>query len=73
MVASRCPAGRVKPVYGGGGGGRDLEDAGAIVALGLSGVKLCLLLMVLSADRLSMNERKQRTAAGCDGCRRRLT
>ena len=31
VVTSRCPTGRVKPVYGGGGGGRDLEDAGANV------------------------------------------
>ncbi len=33
VVTSRCPVGRVRPVYGGGGGGgRDLEDAGAIFA-----------------------------------------
>jgi L-asparaginase/Glu-tRNA(Gln) amidotransferase subunit D len=30
VVTSRCPSGRVMPIYGGGGGGRDLEDAGVI-------------------------------------------
>lgn len=66
VVTSRCPAGRVKPVYGGGGGGRDLEDAGAIFAPGLSGVKARLLLMVLLADRPSVDELKRRIAAACD-------
>ncbi len=49
IVTSRCPAGRVLPIYG-GGGGKDLEDAGAIFAGDLSGVKARLLLMVLLAD-----------------------
>jgi L-asparaginase len=65
-VTSRCPAGRVKPVYGGGGGGRDLEDAGAIFVPGLSGVKARLLLMVLLADQPSIDELRRRIAAACD-------
>jgi len=47
VVTSRCPAGRVQPVYGGGGGGRDLADAGAIFAGDLKGPKARMLLMVL--------------------------
>lgn len=66
VVTSRCPAGRVKPVYGGGGGGRDVEDAGAIFAPGLAGVKARILLMVLLADSPPMEELKRRIAAACD-------
>jgi len=47
LITSRCPAGRVEPVYGGGGGGRDLADAGGIFAGDLKGPKARLLLMVL--------------------------
>jgi L-asparaginase len=47
LITSRCPAGRVQPVYGGGGGGRDLADAGGIFAGDLKGPKARLLLMVL--------------------------
>ena len=47
LITSRCPAGRVHPVYGGGGGGRDLADAGGIFAGDLKGPKARLLLMVL--------------------------
>jgi L-asparaginase len=47
LITSRCPAGRVQPLYGGGGGGRDLADAGAIFAGDLKGPKARLLLMVL--------------------------
>ncbi len=65
VVTSRCPTGRVKPVYGGGGGGRDLEDAGAIFAPGLSGVKARLLLMVLLADDPPMDELRRRIAEAC--------
>jgi len=52
LITSRCPAGRVEPIYGGGGGGRDLADAGAIFTGDLKGPKARLLLMVLlsSAD-----------------------
>src|SRR5690242_13770534 len=47
LIASRCPAGRVQPIYGGGGGGRDLADAGGIFTGNLKGPKARLLLMVL--------------------------
>ena len=47
LICSRCPAGRVQPIYGGGGGGRDLADAGGIFAGDLMGPKARLLLMVL--------------------------
>ena len=50
VITSRCPAGRVQPVYGGGGGGRDLADAGGIFAGDLKGPKARLLLMVLLSD-----------------------
>jgi L-asparaginase len=50
VVTSRCPAGRVQPIYGGGGGGRDLEDAGALFAGDLKGPKARILLMVLLSD-----------------------
>jgi L-asparaginase len=66
VVTSRCPAGRVKPVYGGGGGGRDLEDAGAIFAPSLSGLKARLLMMVLLADEPPMDEVRRRIAEACN-------
>jgi L-asparaginase len=48
LVASRCPSGRVQPIYGGGGGGgRDLADAGALFAGDLRGPKARLALMVM--------------------------
>jgi L-asparaginase len=50
LVTSRCPAGRVEPLYGGGGGGRDLADAGAVFAGDLKGPKARLLLMVLLSN-----------------------
>ncbi len=50
VVTSRCPAGRVAPIYGGGGGGRDLKDAGAVFAGDLKGPKARILLMVLLSD-----------------------
>ena len=58
LVSSRCPAGRVEALYGGGGGGRDLADAGAIFVGDLKGPKARLLLMVL----LSQSETKKRVA-----------
>jgi L-asparaginase len=58
LVTSRCPAGRVQPLYGGGGGGRDLADAGAIFTGDLKGPKARLLLMVL----LSSEQTKGRVA-----------
>ena len=50
VVTSRCPEGRVEPIYGGGGGGRDLKDAGALFAGDLKGPKARILLMVLLSD-----------------------
>jgi L-asparaginase len=58
LVTSRCPAGRVEPLYGGGGGGRDLADAGALFVGDLKGPKARLLLMVL----LSQTETRKRVA-----------
>jgi L-asparaginase len=57
VVTSRCPTGRVEPIYG-KGGGKDLADAGAIFAGDLKGPKARLLLMVLlsapkTADRIA--------------------
>ena len=46
VVTSRCPSGRVEPIYG-KGGGKDLADAGATFAGDLKGPKARLLLMVL--------------------------
>src|SRR5918996_1158949 len=46
VVTSRCPTGRVEPIYG-KGGGKDLLDAGATFAGDLKGPKARLLLMVL--------------------------
>jgi L-asparaginase len=48
VIASRCPMGRVEPIYG-KGGGKDLLDAGAIFAGDLKGPKARLLSMVLLA------------------------
>jgi L-asparaginase len=48
VVTSRCPTGRVEPIYG-KGGGKDLADAGAVFAGDLKGAKARLLLMVLLA------------------------
>jgi L-asparaginase len=57
VVTSRCPSGRVEPIYG-KGGGKDLADAGAIFAGDLKGPKARLLLMVL----LSAPETRKRIA-----------
>ena len=57
IVTSRCPSGRVEPIYG-KGGGKDLHDAGAIFAGDLKGPKARLLLMVL----LSAPATRQRIA-----------
>jgi L-asparaginase len=45
VVTSRCGEGRVQPVYGANGGGKDLVEAGAILSGDLSGHKMRLLLM----------------------------
>lgn len=47
VIASRCHEGYTRPVYGGGSGGKDLEDAGAIFAGDLAGPKARILLAVL--------------------------
>jgi L-asparaginase len=54
VVTSRCPTGRVEPIYG-KGGGKDLADAGAIFAGDLKGPKARLLLMVLLAAPAARN------------------
>ena len=46
VITSRCPQGRVQPIYG-HGGGHDLAAAGAIFAGDLTGVKARILLSVL--------------------------
>jgi L-asparaginase len=61
VVTSRCPQGRVLPVYG-DGGGRDLEDAGAIFAGRLRGPKARILLALVHAS-LTRRETVQLFAA----------
>jgi L-asparaginase len=51
VVASRCVAGRVEPVYG-RGGGKDLAEAGAIFAGDLAGSKARVLLQLALASGL---------------------
>ena len=46
IVATRCPEGRVKPIYG-NGGGKDLERVGALFAGDLSGHKARILTAVV--------------------------
>lgn len=55
IVTSRCSRGRVKPVYG-NGGGKDLEAAGAIFAGDLSGPKARILAAVLTGLGQSIEE-----------------
>jgi L-asparaginase len=52
IITSRCPRGRVRPIYG-NGGARDLERAGAIFAGDLSGPKARVLAAVLLGAGLS--------------------
>jgi L-asparaginase len=52
IVASRCPRGRVRPIYG-NGGARDLERAGAIFAGDLNGPKARVLAAVMLGAGLS--------------------
>jgi L-asparaginase len=52
VVTTRCPQGRVEPIYG-NGGGKDLLEAGAVFAGDLSGIKTRILLSVLLAGRHS--------------------
>jgi L-asparaginase len=53
IVTSRCPDGRVRPIYG-NGGGKDLERAGAIFAGDLSGPKARIAAAVLLGCGISM-------------------
>jgi L-asparaginase len=55
IITSRCTQGRVKPVYG-NGGGATLERAGAIFAGDLTGPKARILLSVLLGKGLSGKE-----------------
>jgi L-asparaginase len=63
LITSRCPVGRVEPIYGGGGGGRDLADAGGIFTGDLKGPKARLLLMVLLASPETKTRIAQTVAA----------
>jgi len=53
VVASRCAAGRVEPVYG-RGGGKDLAEAGALFARDLAGPKARVLLQLALAAGLPL-------------------
>ena len=53
VVASRCAAGRVEPVYG-RGGGKDLAEAGALFAGDLAGPKARVLLQLALAAGLPL-------------------
>ncbi len=55
VVTSRCPLGRVLPIYG-SGGGRDLEDAGVIFAGDLKGPKARILLAMALSDPRTRND-----------------
>ncbi|MEX0852464.1 MAG: asparaginase [Bauldia sp.] len=55
LVTTRCPQGRVLPVYG-NGGGKDLVATGAVFAGDLSGIKARILLAVLLAGGRSRSE-----------------
>lgn len=61
VVATRCPEGRVKPIYG-NGGGSDLAVAGAIFAGDLAGVKARVLLSVLLGAGLERDTVAERFA-----------
>ncbi|MEX0853803.1 MAG: asparaginase [Bauldia sp.] len=55
VVTTRCPQGRVAPIYG-NGGGTDLVSAGAVFAGDMSGIKARILLAVLLAGGRSRSE-----------------
>jgi len=55
IITSRCPEGRVRPIYG-NGGGKDLERAGVIFAGDLSGIKARILASVLLGLGLGREE-----------------
>lgn len=62
LVSTRCPEGRVQPIYG-DGGGKDLADAGAIFAGDLSGIKARVLLALLLGAGLAPAAIAERVAA----------
>jgi len=55
LITSRCPQGRVQPIYG-NGGGKDVAEAGAIFAGDLSGIKARILLAVLLGADMTRDE-----------------
>ena len=63
VVCSRCPAGRVEPVYG-RGGGRDLAEAGALFAGDLAGPKARVLLQIALGAGLDVSAALAAEAAG---------
>jgi L-asparaginase len=63
VVTSRCLSGSVLPVYGGGGGGKDLERAGAWFAGDLTGEKARVLLGLLLAGHAVWEEMRQMIVA----------
>jgi L-asparaginase len=65
IMTSRCPKGRVKPVYG-NGGGKDLFNAGAIFAGDLNGPKARVLASVLLGQGWDMD--RLRTEIEFLGC-----
>ena len=62
IVASRCGEGRVKPIYG-NGGGKDLEKAGAIFAGDLTGPKARILVSVLLGMGMTIDGMRQEILA----------
>jgi L-asparaginase len=46
VITTRCPSGRVRPVYGGGPGSKDMADAGCIMAGDLAAAKARILMTV---------------------------
>ncbi|MFO1173044.1 MAG: asparaginase [Hyphomicrobiaceae bacterium] len=62
LIASRCGEGRVKPVYGNAGGGKELERAGAIFGGDLSGAKLRILVAVLLGMGMPLSEIREEIA-----------
>ncbi len=62
VITSRCPQGRVQPIYG-HGGGHDLAAAGAIFAGDLTGVKARILLSVLLGAEFALRAIEERFAA----------
>ena len=62
IVASRCGDGRVRPIYG-NGGGKDLENAGAIFAGDLTCPKARVLACVLLGAGMTLDEMRQEILA----------